>query len=71
MSTFKYRPVTWMFYDKTENNSINKIHKRTLWLIWRSEVVTFEDLLERDEFKSIHEKNAHITYWNLQINTSY
>ena len=68
MSTFKYRPVTWMFYDKTENNSIRK---RTLWLIWRSEVVTFEDLLERDEFESIHEKNIHITYWNLQINTPY
>ena len=71
MSTFKYRPVTWMFYDKTENNSINKIHKRSVWLIWRSEVVTFEDLLERDEFESIHEKNIHITYWNLQINTPY
>ena len=68
MSTLKYRPVTWMFYDKTENNSIRK---RTLWLIWRSEVVTFEDLLERDEFESIHEKNIHITYWNLQINTPY
>ena len=54
MSTLKYRPVTWMFYDKTENNSISKIRKRTLWLIWRSEVVTFEDLLERDQFKSIH-----------------
>ena len=33
MSTFKYCPLIWMFRGKTENKSINKIHKRTLRLI--------------------------------------
>ena len=29
MSAFKYCPLTWLFCGKTENNSINKIHKCT------------------------------------------
>ena len=43
MSTFKYCPLIWVFCAKTENKSINKIHKRTLRLIYDTEDATFED----------------------------
>ena len=48
MSNFKYCPLIWMFCGKTENKSINTIHKRTLRLIYDIEDATFEDLFERD-----------------------
>ena len=45
MSPFKYCPLIWMFYNKTSNNQINKIQKRTLRLVYEMEDANFEDLL--------------------------
>ena len=45
MSAFKYCPLILMFCNKTSNNQINKIHKRTLRLVYEMEDVNFEDLL--------------------------
>ena len=47
MSTFKYCPLIRMFCGKTQGKFINKIHKRTLRLIYDMEDTSFEDLLER------------------------
>ena len=58
MPTFKYCPLTWMFCGKTENKSISKIHKLTLRLIYDTDDETFEDLLERDKPRTIHEDNT-------------
>ena len=49
-----------MFCGKTENNCVNKIHKRILPLIYEMEDATFEDTLGRDESKIIHKNNIHI-----------
>ena len=49
----------WVFCGKIENKSINKIHKRTLRLIYDTEDATFEDLLGRDKSRTIHEDNLH------------
>ena len=59
LSTFKYCPLTWVFCGKTENKSINKIHKRTLQLIYDTKDATFEDLLGRNKSRTIHEDNLH------------
>ena len=59
LSTFKYCPLTSMFCGKTENSFTCKIYKRTLRLIYEKEDATLEDLLERDESKSIYENNIH------------
>ena len=37
MSAFKYCPFIWMFCNKTPNNQINKIQKRTLLLLYEME----------------------------------
>ena len=47
-----------MFCGKTENKSISKIHKLTLRLIYDTDDETFEDLLERDKPRTIHEDNT-------------
>ena len=57
MSTFKYCHLIWVFCVKTENKSINKIHKRTLRLIYDTEDAIFEFLLGRDKSQTIHEDN--------------
>ena len=49
----------WMFCGKTDNKSINKIHKCNLQLIYDMEDATLQDLLERDYLQSIYEDNIH------------
>ena len=59
LSTFKYCPLIWLFCGKTENKSINKIHKPTLRLIYDMKDATFEDLSGRGKSRTIHEDNLH------------
>ena len=49
-----------MFCDRTENQSINKIYKQNLRLIHGTKDATFEDVLQRDSLRTIHEDNIHI-----------
>ena len=59
MSAFKYCSLIWMFYNKTSNNQINKIHKRTLRLVFEIQDANFEDLLLKDNSWSVYENNIH------------
>ena len=56
-SQFKYCPLTWMFYSKTTNNKINKLHERALRLVYDDYVSTFEELLEKGNSFNIHRYN--------------
>ena len=60
MSAFKYCPLIWMFCNKTSNNQINKIHKRTLRLVYEMEDANFEDLLLKDNSWNVHENNIYV-----------
>ena len=59
ISTFTYCPLIWMFCSKTANSLINKIHKRSLRVIYEMEYANFEDLLTKDSSWTIHENNIH------------
>ena len=59
MSTFTYCPLIWMYYSKTANNLINKIHKRSLRVMYEMEDANFEDLLIKDCSWTTHENNIH------------
>ena len=59
MSTFKYCPLIKMFCNKTSNNQINKIHKRTLRLVYGMQNANFEDLLLKYNSCNVHENNIH------------
>ena len=56
-SQFKYCPLTWMFYSRTTNNKINKLHERALRLVYDDYVSAFEELLEKDNSFTIHHYN--------------
>ena len=48
-----------MFCNKTSNNQINKIHKRSLRLVYETQDANFEDLLLKDNSWNVHESNIH------------
>ena len=59
MSAFKYCPLIWMFCNKTSNNQINEIHKRTLRLVYIMQDANFEDLLLKYNSWNVYESNTH------------
>ena len=43
-----------MFYSRTTNNKINKLHERVLRLVYDDSVSTFEELLDKDNSFTVH-----------------
>ena len=61
ISQFSYCPLVWMFHSRTLNNRINKIHEKTLRLVYKNETFpSFDDLLKRGRSVSIHQNNLQI-----------
>ena len=56
-SQFNYCPLIWMFHSRTMNNKINRLHERTLRLVYSDYKSSFCELLEQDKSSSIHHKN--------------
>ena len=56
-SQFGYCPVVWMFHSRMLNNRINKIHERALRIVYKDFPSTFEQLLQKDGYFTIHERN--------------
>ena len=56
-SQFNYCPLIWMFHSRTLNTKINKLHERALRIVYKDDDLTFQQLLEKDNSVTIHEKN--------------
>ena len=56
-SQFNYCPLVWMFHSRTANKKINKLHERTLRIVYKDKSLTYEQLLEKDNSFTIHERN--------------
>ena len=46
-----------MFHSRILNDKINKLHERTLRLVYKDDNLTFHQLLEKDKSVTIHERN--------------
>ena len=46
-----------MFYSRTINNRINRIHERVLRLVYSDHVSTFDELLKKDQSFFIYDRN--------------
>ena len=55
--TIRNCPLVWMFHSRNLNNRINKIHKRSLRLVYNDNVSSFNELLNTDKSVTIHERN--------------
>ena len=56
-SQFNYCPLVWMFYSRTINDKINKLHERALRLVYKNGNLTFDALLELDNSVTVHQNN--------------
>ena len=59
-SQFGYCPLIWMFHSRALNNKINFIHERTLRITYNDRTSTFEELLNKDNSVSIHQRNLQV-----------
>ena len=51
-----------MFCNKTSNNQINQIHKRTLLLVYETKDANFEDTPLKDTSCNFHENNIQTLF---------
>ena len=56
-SQFSYCSLIWMFQSRMLNNRINNLHERALRLVYKDNISTFTQLLQRDNSFSIHDRN--------------
>ena len=56
-SQFGYCPLTWMFHGRRANSKINHIHDRALRIVYKNNVLSFEELLELHKSFKIHHRN--------------
>ena len=56
-SQFNYCPLIWMYYNRSLNHKINRLHERCLRIIYSDKKSSFDELLDKDESVSIHHQN--------------
>ena len=56
-SRFNYCPLIFMFLSRTLNNKINRLDEKALGIVYGGYKSKFDELLERNGFFSIHQRN--------------
>ena len=56
-SQFSYCPLIWMFHSTSVNNKINHLHERSLRIVYKNNISSFEYLLKNDRSFTIHHRN--------------
>ena len=57
-SQFNYCPLVWMFYDRTTNSKLNRIHERALRLVCKDSESELEKL--KKKYGTIHQHNLQL-----------
>ena len=56
---FNYCPIVWVFRSRSLNNEINRLHERSLRMIYNDKRSNFDVLLVKDNSISTHHNNIH------------
>ena len=56
-SQVNYCPLIWMSHSRTLNNKINRLHEKTLRIVYSDFKANFDQLLEKDCSFSVHHRN--------------
>ena len=59
-SQFNYCPFTWMFYYRSLNHKINRLHERSLRVIYNESHSSYDELLNLDNSVSMYHRNLQI-----------
>ena len=57
---FAYSPLIWMFHSRQINHKINKLHERTLRIVYNDHFSSFEELLSKGKSVTVHQRNLQI-----------
>ena len=52
--------LIWMCHSRIVNSKINKLHERSLRIVYNNKRSSFKELLETDKSVSTHIKNLHV-----------
>ena len=56
-SQFGYCSLVWMFHNRDLEHKLNKLHERSLRIVYNDDKLSFNDLLKLDNSVTIHQKN--------------
>ena len=59
-SQFSYCSVVWMLYSKRLGKKINALHERALRITYGDKTSSFNKLLQKDNYLSIHHKISQV-----------
>ena len=59
-SQFSYCPLLWMCHSRSIHTKINKIHERSLRIVFGDNLSSFQQLLEKSGSVSIHHRNLQL-----------
>ena len=59
-SHFGYFPLVWMLYGRQINVDINQIPERAKIAVYNNEVSLFEELIVKDKWETMHQRNIKI-----------
>ena len=65
----QFCPLTWMFYDRKTNSIKNHIHKRAVYIVYKNNALSFEELQELEKSFKIHHRN--IQSFAIELNIKY
>ena len=59
-SQFSYCPLIWMFISRSSNHKINRLHERSLRILYKDDISSFSELLQKDNSVTVHTRNIHL-----------
>ena len=73
-SQFSYCPLILIFHSRGVNNKINRLHERSLRIVYKDNISSFKDLLKKNRSFTIHQRSIQslaIIQSRLKICDSY
>ena len=58
-SQFSYCPLIWMFISRSTNHKINRLQERSLRILYKDDISSFSELLQKDHSVTVHTRNIH------------
>ena len=59
-SKFDYHSLAWMFHGRKLSSQVNKLHERTLRIVYQDYASSFTELLEQDNSTTINKRNMQL-----------
>ena len=49
-----------MFISRSSNHKINRLHERSLRILYKDDISSFSELLQKDNTVTVHTRNIHL-----------